>query len=775
MGIRLGIGGLKIGQGSTGINWSSYWATRLALKYDVLSGLDLLESFSGSNLNAKVLPVTYIGAGTGYYYIGAQNLGKSHTIKVNMVVSGAYAFSHSSATGGTGSWLTLVENSIGYRVGGSTRNIPVTMSTGYHEIVLVRNERLINITIDGVAQTQFDLTDTYNLDWYLTNIGKVAALYTNNVISYVAFNDHEYVLNGELVVYDIGTNATKLNIGLTTGSAANKTYSIYGSTLPITRGVSIYNKVVRIANLYVPYSSTGAATITPPTDYLKIRDNPAVAGRLIDVDALIDFDYSDVGEAIKISLKRDDTTVFEDVARTGYYDAANAYRWHISELNRELLTSYYKTNYKWMVFPHWEANSVETRGNIDELLITSADQSPTSRNAALSYTGDYGWVTLTDAGEAYLMENEDFYYRVISDSIVGQQDDYILKQDGTTLYLSINGGSTYPYSKTITGLEFIQFFYAWANGNISFADRGKMYLTTDNFSTVTEVIPKDVNGDDFAALPGENYWEMIVSRPVFIGGNEIKVFTNYGNFFPSVGRYNETNIWYSVDNGVSWKSSYLFGEYTWGGFTSGDAGNAQSVRHGHGVGFNPADNSFWFHSGDGTDECIIMRGTYNSGTDTWTWTKTYGDNDGGSDTYANGTWYKIVGTRFLNDYIYWGGDSATPARKGVFRCLVSNFANTANYVKLGGSGGQYIDLYNVGLDFIGSEMKSSSPITRIIVTSKDAEVFNTRQLNIGLSGDKVLLTLKGKTSDGWFTADIQEYPYSVANMRSGSTLFIKLK
>jgi lysophospholipase L1-like esterase len=29
MGIRIGIGGLKIGQGSTGVNWSSYWTTRL--------------------------------------------------------------------------------------------------------------------------------------------------------------------------------------------------------------------------------------------------------------------------------------------------------------------------------------------------------------------------------------------------------------------------------------------------------------------------------------------------------------------------------------------------------------------------------------------------------------------------------------------------------------------------------------------------------------------------------------------------------------------------
>ena len=30
MGIRIGIGGLKIGQGSTGVNWSSYWATLIS-------------------------------------------------------------------------------------------------------------------------------------------------------------------------------------------------------------------------------------------------------------------------------------------------------------------------------------------------------------------------------------------------------------------------------------------------------------------------------------------------------------------------------------------------------------------------------------------------------------------------------------------------------------------------------------------------------------------------------------------------------------------------
>ena len=775
MGIRIGIGGLKIGQGSTGVNWSSYWTTRGSLQYSALSGLDLLETFSGSNLNAKVLPASYIGAGTGYYLIGAQNLGKSHTIKFNAVVSGGYVCSHSLTTGGTGSWITLAENVIAYRVGGVTRSIPVTMDTGYHEIVLVRNEQLINITIDGVAQPQHDLTVTYNVDWYLTNIGKVATLYTSNIISYFAFNDHEYVLTGDSTVYDIGSNATKLNILLTLGSAANKTYSIYGSRLPITRGSSIYNKPVKVANLYVPYSASGPATITAPADYVKVKDSPYYAGKLNDIDAIIDFDYADVGEASKASLDRSSATVFEDAARLGYYDAANHYRWHISELNRETLTSFYKTGYKWLFYPHFESNSVETRLYVDELLLCAVDQSVSDRNRVLTYTGDYGWITLSDMGESYVMENESFYYRVIDDSVVGQSGDYMLKQDGTTLTLSTDGGATYPITKTIAGLETIQFFYVWANGNISFADRGKMYVSTNNLSIVTEVVPKDTDGSDFAAFPGENYWVVTNSVPTFIGGNEIKVLANYGNFFPSVGRYNETNVWYSVNNGTSWKSAYKFGEYTWGGFTSGDALNAQSVRHGHGCSHNPSDNSFWVTTGDGTDECIILRGTYNFGTDTWSWAKTYGDNDGGSSTYTNATWYKFSGLEFHNGDIYWGGDSATPARKGIFKCAEADFANTANYVKVGGLGGQAGLTFMNGDQLLGFEAESSAMVYRIIITSNGLIKFDTRQLNVGLTGDAIFLVANGKTTTGWYSILVQEYPYTVANMLTGKTLMIKLK
>lgn len=130
---------------------------------------------------------------------------------------------------------------------------------------------------------------------------------------------------------------------------------------------------------------------------------------------------------------------------------------------------------------------------------------------------------------------------------------------------------------------------------------------------------------------------------------------------------------------------------------------------------------------------------------------------------------------FNGGNIYFGGDSATVARKGIFRCAVTDFANPANYVKVGGAGGQVGDCYLNGTEMIGFEADSVSLSYRMIITSKDLVTFNTRQLSVGLSGNYILMIAKGKTTAGWHSVLIQEYPYTVANMLTGRTLMLKLK
>ena len=69
MGIRLGIGSLKIGQGSTGIDWSSYWTTRTpsALILTVLSDISIkldwtangVEDYDGYSVERSDDGITY--------------------------------------------------------------------------------------------------------------------------------------------------------------------------------------------------------------------------------------------------------------------------------------------------------------------------------------------------------------------------------------------------------------------------------------------------------------------------------------------------------------------------------------------------------------------------------------------------------------------------------------------------------------------------------------------------------------------------------------------
>ena len=101
MGIRLGIGGLKIGQGSTGINWSSYWTTRLPYFALPATGVSLMVGqgvtiYGDALINQPIggdLTVTYtcdIGAASGNNYTITPVAGDigNHSLRVVFVSNG---------------------------------------------------------------------------------------------------------------------------------------------------------------------------------------------------------------------------------------------------------------------------------------------------------------------------------------------------------------------------------------------------------------------------------------------------------------------------------------------------------------------------------------------------------------------------------------------------------------------------------------------------------------------------------------------------------------
>ena len=111
MGIRLGIGGLKIGQGSTGINWSSYWTTPeyeawLAAMTVVPSDADKLiqmkfvKAFVDSGLFAKAEFFDMFAAPDGAQNINIINPGTFDPAPVNAPAFTAYEGYQGNAAGG---------------------------------------------------------------------------------------------------------------------------------------------------------------------------------------------------------------------------------------------------------------------------------------------------------------------------------------------------------------------------------------------------------------------------------------------------------------------------------------------------------------------------------------------------------------------------------------------------------------------------------------------------------------------------------------------------
>ena len=61
MGIRLGIGGLKIGQGSTGINWSSYWSTLISATVETAAPTHVVLTFPTAQTSLGASDFTIAG------------------------------------------------------------------------------------------------------------------------------------------------------------------------------------------------------------------------------------------------------------------------------------------------------------------------------------------------------------------------------------------------------------------------------------------------------------------------------------------------------------------------------------------------------------------------------------------------------------------------------------------------------------------------------------------------------------------------------------------
>tara|TARA_B100000959_G_scaffold215012_1_gene226390 strand:- start:4963 stop:6951 length:1989 start_codon:yes stop_codon:yes gene_type:complete len=358
-------------------------------------------------------------------------------------------------------------------------------------------------------------------------------------------------------------------------------------------------------------------------------------------------------------------------------------------------------------------------------------------------------------------ETEHFWYRLapVDPYIDSQRDNKAFAFRKGVILLSEDNGKTWPHTKAFPNAKNITFSCIMKNGNVLFATRTKLYLSTDNLKTHKQITVKDQKGRDylphtprdpnqpgwyFHPLDGVHTWD--------VDGREMLVWGNYCNV---IGGSVPVNIYYSTDQGRTVKIACSFGRnprYTDGGTPLGDPDNPVICRHIHSVAYNPKENAFYACTGDhdlnAKHECHWLRGLYDRDKDTWIW-KVLESTD-------SNTRYKSGGINFVDGNVYWAADAngRKPHDRGIFRCNPADLADPSKHTML------FDPKYPVALMIIedgvilAGHIALESPFRTGIMFSPDMGK-TWAQYDLKEFGKRTAVRFHRKNSDGWFRVDLR--------------------
>jgi hypothetical protein len=373
-------------------------------------------------------------------------------------------------------------------------------------------------------------------------------------------------------------------------------------------------------------------------------------------------------------------------------------------------------------------------------------------------------------------ETEHFWYRLAPADpyIDSQRDNKAFAFRKGVILLSEDNGKTWPHTKEFPNAKNITFSCILKNGNVLFATRAKLYLSTDNLKTYKQITVQDRDGSDyllhtphnpnqpgwyFHPLDGVHTWD--------VDGREMLVWGNYCNV---IGGSVPVNIYYSTDQGRTVKIAYSFGRnprYTDGGTPLGDPDNPVICRHIHSVAYNPKENAFYACTGDHDlntkHECHWLRGLYDWDKDTWTW-KVLESTD-------SNTRYKSGGINFVDGDVYWAADAngRKPHDRGIFRCDPADIATPSKHTMLFNPEYESANMIIEDGVMLSAHYAPASPYHTGFIISPDMGK-TWAQYDLNQFGKRSPVRFQRKNSDGWFRVDLRK-----GWIERGEVLFIKPK
>lgn len=382
-------------------------------------------------------------------------------------------------------------------------------------------------------------------------------------------------------------------------------------------------------------------------------------------------------------------------------------------------------------------------------------------------------------------ETDQFHYRLAPADgpyIDSQRGNRAFGFRGDKIHLSEDNGATWAHEATFPDAENITFSVLLKNGNVLFATRERLFLSTDNLATHREIIVKRPDGSDylphvpvdpeqpgwyFHSLDGIHTWE--------IEGKEILVWGNYCNV---LGGAVPVNIYYSTDQGETVKLAYSFGcnpKFQEKADTArpflGDPGNLLICRHIHAVVYHPGEGAFYACTGDIDrglgKECHWLRGTYDAAADRWDW-KVLISVDSNSR-------FKSGGINFVDGQLYWAADANGPKKlnekhdRGIFRCAPGDLVNPDKHTKLFDAQFEMANMIIEDGVMIAGHCAPASTFKTGIAYSPDLGK-TWKEYDLSEFGPRSPVRFQPKNSEGWFRMDLRK-----GWIERGEVLFIKPK
>jgi hypothetical protein len=367
-------------------------------------------------------------------------------------------------------------------------------------------------------------------------------------------------------------------------------------------------------------------------------------------------------------------------------------------------------------------------------------------------------------------ETPHFWYRLAPEGpyIDSQRGDRAFGFKGDRIFLSEDDARSWTQETSFPEAENITWSCFLKDGNILFATRERLFLSTDGLKTYNEIVVKDREGRDypphtpkdpnqpgwyFHSLDGVHAWD--------VDGREMLVWGNYCNV---LGGPVPVNIFYSTNGGRTVKIAYSFGRNpavqepgAEPGSFLGDPTNPVICRHVHCVTYNPAERAFYACTGDidrgAGHECHWLRGEYDAKADSWDWKVLVSVNSNSR--------YKSGGINFVDGQLYWAADANGPKAedepydRGIFRCAPADLTDPSKHARIFDARYEMANmLAQDGVMFAGHCAPASTLATGIAYSPDMGKTWV--EYDLAEFGPRSPLRIQEKNGDGWFRMDLRK-------------------